>query len=103
MVIRELICRNNQQASLVAWYKEVTDKYGEVEPVRFPQKKNEDGVVKKTHTRLDYTFLPAYFTWDQQYQLYIAHEKHEDDAYGGGRGRGGRGGGRSGGRRRGRG
>ncbi|DAZ97469.1 TPA: hypothetical protein N0F65_009952 [Lagenidium giganteum] len=67
--------------SLVKWYEAFALKIGTVVPVRFRRQKTMGGIVPRYHTKVDYTLLPAHYTWETLRLLFVAQMQQEDAAY----------------------
>ncbi|GMF54622.1 unnamed protein product [Phytophthora fragariaefolia] len=53
---------------LTSWFKEFASEVGDVVPVRTRLKKLQDGKLRKYYSSEEYTFLPAFFTWDRLHE-----------------------------------
>ena len=79
---------NNKNASVIdlswltSWFKEFAGEVGDVVPVRVRLKKTKDGVIRKYYSSEEYTFLPAFFTWDRLYEetVEIYHIRRREPA-----------------------
>ncbi|DBA02752.1 TPA: hypothetical protein N0F65_010680, partial [Lagenidium giganteum] len=60
---------HNQFASvdrdhMIAWFKDLCDKIGDIAPARFRGQKMKNGGIHKYYSIEDHIFLPSYMTWN---------------------------------------
>ena len=59
---------------IVSWFQEFASEAGEIVPIRTRRVIERDGNVAVYYSNVNYTLLPAYFTWKalhDQYRLYV--------------------------------